>query len=265
MSLPKPTYHDDAENNSSDGCTEVSGKRETNKSKKLFFFGEIANLLDALSVILMLTLKTIQYGHDNNLNEKFLQVQMIPHKDCNAKQFKNCFVELLNGGLIEFLEEKVGKTFASVHLMMKKGKPCLVFGLHGFKHGFNPAFITSMNYVEGFKLNRRIGLYQEKITYLPWTLQVKKKCQKIKKTYDEPEPEPEHDPVEKTPVPVVEHDKVDEPEQVEKTPVQKIDVVKPSLDSEVLDRIMLTTLSSYGKGNMKDDELFAIFQKLPTV
>jgi len=254
MSLPKPTYPDE--------WKKVSGKRETNKSKKHFFFGIIADLAYAFSVILMLILKTIQYGKENNLNDKFLQVQMIPHKDSGPEQFKSCFVDLLNEGLIEFLEKEVEKTFASVHLMMKKGNPCLVFGLHGF----NPAFITSMTYVMGFKLNRLIGLDQEKIKYEPWTLQVKKQYQQIKETYDEPEPEPENDPVEKTHEPVVEHDKVEETSvPVEETPVQKIDGVKSSRDSKVLDNVLLSSLKSFAKGYITEEDLFSIFRNLPTV
>jgi hypothetical protein len=65
--------------------------------------------------------------------------------------------------------------------------------------------------------------------------------------------------------PVVEHDKVEETSvPVEETPVQKIDVVKPSRDS-VLEDIHLTSLLSFAKGNMENDELFAIFRNLPPV
>ena len=73
-------------NKNTDEWTVVSrtGKPSYSK-KKHFFFGMIDDLAYAFNVILMVTLKTIQYGQENNLNEKFVQVQMIPHKDCGIQ------------------------------------------------------------------------------------------------------------------------------------------------------------------------------------
>ena len=277
MSFSKPTYPNHEEKNFSDGFTKQGRKRpqcrkkpmkpnespKVSEERKLYFLGN-SNERYAQDIILRLLKKTIQNVEKNSsLRDLYYKVSPAPDRNSDIEDFKRAFNNLVNEGLLQYLFDELGITFFGVFLMLdKENTPCFVFG----KKEFRPELMNSMTNVIGFHpiyhFDKNGELRSMEIS--EWKLKKPKKEFKEEPVLppsmqtDFPPLPQVSDPVEET------SDPVEEPEQVEEPPVQKIDVVKSSRDS-VLDKVRLLTLKSFAEGKMTNEELFAIFENLPTV
>ena len=232
---------------------------------KLYFFGN-DNDRYAQDIILSMLKKTKDHVDKNpDLSDLFYRISPIPDRNSGIEDFQRSFNKLVNTGLLQYLFDELDVTFFGVFLMLdKKGKPSMIFG----KKGFRPEFMESMTYVAGYHLIYQFDMTDDTLVYLmidEWELKERKKEVNAEpvvppsmETDFPPLPAQVSDPVVETSVPVEESEQVDEP------PVQKIDVVKSSRDS-VLDDVRLSSLLSFAKGDMTEEALFNIFMKLPPV
>lgn len=239
--MSQPT---DEENEWTTQCPRQRRQKPTNTPKK-YIIGKLK--------------ETVQFVEKNkNLTNKFYKLAL----EEGLMDARNLFEDLVKRrNLLDEIydDTDLGFIFFGVFLMTNtQGTPYMVFA----KRGFRPELMKSMTFVTGFYLIYDLNESGElvMIEVHEWIIKEPTKVQT----------EPVHHPSMDTDFPplvplVVKSSSEPEPEHVEEIPVQKIDVVKSSRDSKVLDDVRLSSLRSFAKGDMTEEELLSIFRNLPTV